>query len=194
MNRYVRLLLLSLCLAWTQVPAAASESSPPPPDARDYPAGCAVFKFGGYIPDNGIYPDAESHYSYSVGLGVFLHPLLGFELGVGGHNVDAPATVLGIPMRLPIEVYPITLSEVVQHRWRMGRTPASVYALAGPGLFLTIGGEDDEQDWAPGLQVGIGMHAWMLGVEARYYWATATLSGREIPLDGLILSVNGGAH
>jgi hypothetical protein len=194
--------VLALGIALWLLPGAGRASDPAAADTvaapgtlaapRLHPSGIAVFKFGAYIPDNGITSSDGTAYAQGLGLGVGFHPLLGLELGIGWHAVDVPVTFVTSTTELPLPIYTVTLSEVIQHRWRMGGSTATVYGLVGPGLFLDF--EEEETHTAVGIQAGVGAHLWLFGLEARYHSATLDLGGRDLPLDGWILSVNGGVH
>jgi hypothetical protein len=180
-------------------PGAAAEGPVAKERSGKYPAGSSVFKFGYLVRQNDDAPNPKRYLGMDVGLGFYLHPLLGFELDVGSHGVEVPMRILGSPTPLPILVLPITLSEVVQYRWDMGGVPATVYAFGGPGLYMISekSGSDlfaDKLHTGAGTQAGVGVHVWMLGVEARYISTRTTMDGHDFPVEGFIFTLNAGLH
>lgn len=190
-------LLSSAGMSGHAAPAPDFSASAAADSTVKYPAGGALFKFGYLIRQNDDLQDAKRYLGMDVAFGIYLHPLLGFELDVGTHGVEVPVRILGSDTRLPIGVSMVTISEVVQYRWRNGDVPATVYGYAGPGLYMTdeMSGSDlfdHELHYGGGTQVGVGVHVWMLGAEARYIQTRARMGGRDFPIDAYIFTLNGG--
>ena len=148
-----------------------------------------LLKGGTYTPQSNDMKNFDTGFNGEVVGGHFFNSFLGAELGVGYfESSDGPDK---------LTVYPVTLAG----RLRIPIPVVKPYAIAGMGAYFAKSersgvGSQSDSDTTFGYFAGAGVDFKvlfvLLNIEAKYLWAQPSFFGKDVNIDGVVVTAGVG--